>query len=507
MLFLHHVFSKISSLKSRILGTSLHRKTKILLANIAIGLFLIISATFFALFGLKYDYDSSFMHQERKLKQLIVIQNIYSSVLAQLLKQESVLDEVEKLKGAWKTFTLIHEEDNYGTRFKEIYAEIFLSYSTQLKRLELYENQITNIINQKFFSLTKLNTQEIQNIGLSLNSLLHETIQLRLEVLNLKKKITNSLFNTTMILISFLIIGIVLTTLFFSQIIIASIRDLHNSLEGIIFQKTKELRQLNNDLQLKIKQELKESRQKDHIMYQQARLASIGEMIQNIAHQWRQPLNSLMLIIQSFKLKSDHQKLSRDFIDSQTQMALRIAKNMSNTIENFRNFFQPHSARESFSIQKSIEDSLNILQANLKNSNIKVEVFGDQQIFLFGYENAFTQVILNLINNAKDAILAEEISGGVIEISIEQLTNENIQIKVQDNAGGIKVKEIEKIFEPYFTTKHKSVGTGVGLYMVKQIIEKQLGGKIIVQNLEWMSKITHKKYKGASFEITLPLNL
>ncbi|WP_051420643.1 sensor histidine kinase [Helicobacter pametensis] len=496
---------RFGKMKSAILGTSLHRKTKILLINIAIGLFLIVSTNLIALFGLKYDYDSSFLHQEQKLKQLIVIQNIYSSILADFLNHKSIKEGLKDLREAWGVFVSIQEEENYGSRFKEIYAEIFLDYSKQMKRLMDYESQIATIINQRLAMRPSLSIGEFQEIGFSLNTLLHQAIQLRIEVLNLKKNATNSLFRTSMLLISVLIGLIVLTTLFFSQIIISSIQDLHGSLEEAVFQKTKELHELNDALQQKINQALKESRQKDQVMYQQARLASIGEMIQNIAHQWRQPLNSLILIIQSYKLKYDHQRLSQDFIDSQTQRALRIAKNMSDTIENFRNFFRPHSVRESFSLRKGVEDSLDILQANLKNSNIDVYVSIDERICLFGYENAFTQVVLNLINNAKDAIVAEEISHGVIEVSAMD-DQENIFLTIRDNAGGVKIKEIDKIFDPYFTTKHKSVGTGVGLYMVKQIIEKQLEGKISVQNRDWVSKITHKTYRGASFEIFLPYN-
>lgn len=296
---------------------------------------------------------------------------------------------------------------------------------------------------------------------------------------------------------------IVLTTLLFSKIVISSIEDLHSSLENIVFEKTKKLREFNVDLQQIIQKKIEESRQKDQIMYQQAKLASIGEMIQNIAHQWRQPLNSLSLIIQSFKIKFEEGNLSLNFVETQTQNALRIAKNMSDTIENFRNFFQPNSAKKSFNIAKSIQDSINIIRATLLKDGIDVFVLVPERISLLGYENAFTQVVLNLISNARDAILMENVRNGVIEISFE-LNEQEISLLFFDNAGGIKTQETEKIFEPYFTTKHQSLGTGIGLYMVRQIIEKQLDGRIVAQNQKWESKITHQKYYGASFKITLP---
>ena len=494
------------NIRNKILGTSLQRKTKILLLNIAIGLFLITGMTFVSLVGLKHDYDSNFINQERKLKQLIIIQNIYASILAESLRQNPASQKVNQLKQAWNDFSSMQETSNYGTQFKDFYAKVFLNYSSQIEELSQSEQQITQIISNRLSIDKEPNTIFFQKTALGLNALLHKAIQLRIEILSLKKNATDSLFATSLILIGISLALIILTTLFFSQIIISSIKNLHHSLEHTIYQQTKELRDFNNDLQLMIEKEVKESRQKDHIMFQQARLASIGEMIQNIAHQWRQPLNSLILIIQGFKIKFDHNKLSQSFIDTQTQNALRIAKNMSDTIENFRNFFRPHTSRDFFSIQKSIHDSLNIFQANLKNSNISVSVIGEEEIGLFGYENAFTQVILNLVNNAKDAILSEQIQNGRIEISFYK--NEDlVMLEIQDNANGIKIKEIEKIFEPYFTTKHKSTGTGVGLYMVKQIIEKQMEGKISVKNQSWMSKITQEKYYGACFQIAFPISL
>ena len=168
----------------------------------------------------------------------------------------------------------------------------------------------------------------------------------------------------------------------------------------------------------------------------------------------------------------------------------------------FRNFFHPQTSKEEFCIQESIDDSFCILSSNLKHSNIHFYSPSKERTIFFGYENAFAQVVLNLINNAKDAIVSENIEDGVVEIDVIE-NQEEIKIIAQDNAGGIKIAEIEKIFEPYFTTKHKSVGTGIGLYMVKQIVENQMEGKIFVKNAFWISKITKQEYFGAIFEITL----
>lgn len=490
-------------IKDKILGTSLKRKTKILIINIAIGLFLLTSTAFIALIGLKYDYDSSFINQEQKLKQLIVIQNIYSDILAEFVAHKASSDKISLLKQAWKDFKAIQENSNYGTQFKEFYAQLFTDYNQQLYELSESEDQITQIIEYKIPHSTQIDFKEFTNVAFNLNALLHHAIELRIEIINLKKSATNSLFRTSLLFIAILVTIIVLTTLIFSQIIISSIGDLYSSLEDIVLQKTKELRNINEHLQERIDEEVKASRQKDRVMYQQARLASIGEMIQNIAHQWRQPLNSLVLLIQSFKSKFNHGKLTQEFIENQTQNALRIAHNMSETIENFRNFFHPNTEKTNFSIQKSIQDSIDILTPNLESKNIVTHIQSSEEIFAFGYENAFTQVILNLINNTCDALASSPSTQGIIEIN---LTKQDcfITIFFQDNAGGIKVDEIDKIFEPYFTTKHKSIGTGVGLYMAKQIIEDQMEGKISVQNLKWIDKINKKEHYGAQFQIILP---
>lgn len=496
----------LQKIKHRLLGTSLQRKTKILILNTLIGLFLISSTTVVSLFGLKYDYDSTFINQERKFKQLIVIQNIYSDLLTHLIQQEKTEESLKELQKAWKDFNHVSEvNENYATKFKDFYTRLFLDYQTRLDELSEAEIQITKIIDHEI-SIENSSPDLFKTTAINLNLLLHQAIELRIEILNIKKQATNSLFLTSLFVVAILFTIIISTTLFFSQVIITSIQELHHSLKQVINKKTKELRTLNKHLQHTVQEKIAELRQKDQIMYQQARLASMGEMIQNIAHQWRQPLNSLTLIIQSFQSKSENGKLTHEFICNQTQNALRIAKNMSETIENFRNFFHPHTSKEVFCIQESIENSLCIVKSNLQHNSIDLHISSEKKIMYFGYENAFSQVILNLVNNAKDALLANCSETRVAQIAISESENE-IKILIQDNAGGIKPKEIDRIFEPYFTTKHKSVGTGIGLYMVKQIIENQMKGKILANNSYWVSRITKQEYFGAIFEIILPKSL
>lgn len=250
-------------------------------------------------------------------------------------------------------------------------------------------------------------------------------------------------------------------------------------------------------------------------MYQQARLASMGEMIQNIAHQWRQPLNSLIILFQSFKLKYEQQKLTDDFVAKETEFALKIAKNMSDTIENFRNFFRPNLTRERFSLTQSIQDSIRLIKPTLEQNHIEVFFTYTQDLEMFAYENAFAQVVLNIIKNSQDIFTKEDAPEdapkGVVQITLKQLEQDCdstpfVLLEIMDNGGGIKLKDIDKIFEPYFTTKHKSIGTGIGLYMVRQIVEKQMGGSIEVRNGVWWCEPKAQEFYGAIFMIRFPLH-
>ena len=232
--------------------------------------------------------------------------------------------------------------------------------------------------------------------------------------------------------------------------------------------------------------------QKD-ILYRQNRLTTIGETIERIAHQWRQPLNHVGANISKLEMLNKKEFHNRD-IEAIIDNSNKSLEYMSKTITDFSNYFAPQKEKKPFFISKAIEDSISIitpLPNTLKityNSNID----GTQ---VYGHENELIQVILILLNNAKDAITAKqkkENFEGRIVINTE-LKDESIYISVVDNGGGIKTANLEKIFEPYFTTKFKSQGTGLGLYMSKMIIEKDMHGTIEAQNAE----------DGAIFKITL----
>lgn len=230
----------------------------------------------------------------------------------------------------------------------------------------------------------------------------------------------------------------------------------------------------------------------------------MGEMLENIAHQWRQPLSTITTASSGIKIKKEFDSLDDVFFNDSLDIILKSANFLSQTIEDFRNFFKHSEIIEEFSTIDVLEDSLNILKLKLQSNNIKVDIQNKTQEKLQGYKNELIQVFLNILNNSVDAFKTSDVENKLIQIII-YTKNNYICIDIQDNASGIDEEIIEKIFEPYFTTKHKSQGTGIGLYMSEQIIEKHFDGKIIVKNSNF--QCNSKEFYGANFKILLPLNV
>ncbi len=265
---------------------------------------------------------------------------------------------------------------------------------------------------------------------------------------------------------------------------------LNATLEERIKKQTLKLEELNKNLEKRVQKEVEKNREKDRIMFQQARFAAMGEMIANIAHQWRQPLSELGILL--FKLKNafknrDEEEFERDYARFKT-----VISRMSKTIDDFRDFFKPSKEKEEFCIEDTIAEAIFIIKETLKSHNIKINFNNKQCIIIKGYPNELLQVILNIINNAKDVLISKDQKVKKIDIKVSKI-KDKIQITICDNGGGIKEEIMDKIFDPYFTTKHNKQGTGIGLYMSKKIVE-QNGGLINVIN----------KKDGACFIIKLP---
>ncbi len=229
------------------------------------------------------------------------------------------------------------------------------------------------------------------------------------------------------------------------------------------------------------KKDIKLQDEREKLLIHQNKLASMGEMIGNIAHQWRQPLTQLSSILINIELHFNKNKLTKDKLVDKIDEANEQISYMSNTIDDFRNFFSSGKSKKKYKIQEVIELSNHLLSASLDKHNIKLVTNIQDNFTLNGYPNEVTQSLVNIINNAKDVFVERSIKNSIITIKTYIKKDMNI-ITIQDNAGGIDESILDKIFEPYFSTKHASVGTGIGLYMTKTIIEKNNNGKINVEN-------------------------
>jgi len=241
------------------------------------------------------------------------------------------------------------------------------------------------------------------------------------------------------------------------------------------------LNRLNEELECRVAERTAELRDKDRILMLQSRQAAMGEMIGNIAHQWRQPLNVLALQVQQLLMMHDFGKLTRESLQSTVSSSMELIQHMSRTIDDFRNYFRPDKGKTEFELSGVITNTLTLIEDSFKNDQISIEIMTHDDPVITGYRNEFAQVILNILNNARDVLIEREISDPRVTISLSAEGDRAI-VSIADNAGGIPEEIMSKIFDPYFTTKGPQTGTGVGLFMSKSIIEKNMGGMLTVRN-------------------------
>ena len=279
---------------------------------------------------------------------------------------------------------------------------------------------------------------------------------------------------------------------------------LNANLENKIDEKTLELQELNATLEQKVKDKVTENRQKDRLLFHQNKIAHISEMIHHNTHQWRQPLSAISSAASGIKIQKEVGVLSNENIDEAVEVIMKNANDLSQTIDEFKQFFKEDNQESMVNLASTIKDDLTLLKPTLKDNNINVVINLDQNIELKTIKNDLTQVHINIIYNAKDALLQEknkDLKEKLIFIELLQRRNQAI-IKILDNGGGIDKAVLDKIFKPYFSTK-KAEGTGLGLFMCQEIITKHLLGTIEVSNQSFTYNA--QQYHGAQFEIHLPI--
>ena len=243
--------------------------------------------------------------------------------------------------------------------------------------------------------------------------------------------------------------------------------------------KQLQLESLNLTLEERIEAAVKELRQKDQALIQQNRLATMGEMINNIAHQWRQPLNLISLIVQGL---TEYKQLSQEELDQEVERIMGVIMHMSQTIDDFRYFFRQDKEKTRFTANQTVARAVEFISASLIGKGISISITEQPEVSIFGYSNEYAQVLLNILSNAKDVLVEKNVTDPHIDISISREDDRSV-VTITDNGGGINTDVMPRIFDPYFTTREKTQGTGIGLYMSKIIVEQNMGGRLSAENV------------------------
>jgi len=334
----------------------------------------------------------------------------------------------------------------------------------------------------------ELNIQQYKKLYAS-SKIEKETIDILIEEKTKEHEIYQKKFTDFMMVLT---IAIIIFMALFSLLMISIINDVVKKYKQQVETEEKKLQNLNKNLASKVAIGIEEGKRKDKAILQQSKLARMGSMISMIAHQWRQPLTELSGVLMELETATRFKKVTDKHILNSIERSDKMIEFMSNTIDDFRNFFKPDKKKEQFSILDSCQKAINLINASLDDSNIKlvVDVKNDKEIN--GYPTEYSQVILNLLMNARDILVEKRVENPQITITIDTKGILSI-VELKDNAGGIKYEHFDLIFDPYFSTKESSKGTGLGLYISKLIIERNMGGELSVSNDK----------EGAVFKIVL----
>jgi PAS domain S-box-containing protein len=252
------------------------------------------------------------------------------------------------------------------------------------------------------------------------------------------------------------------------------------------------LEELNSALEKRVQEEVAKNRGKDIILIQQNRQAALGELFEHIAHQWKQPLNNISLIMEVLGSTCANERVTSEYILETVDSIMDIVGHMAQTVDVFRNFYRPDKEKSVFLIKDTIDKALTFVTPVFRRYGIEVDIDADPELSAFGYPKEYAQVLLNILGNAKDAFMERGAENPRININAFA-DGDNAVVTITDNAGGIPEESIGRIFDHYFTTKESSGGAGIGLYMSRNIIEKNMGGKLTVRNID----------NGARFRIEL----
>ncbi len=453
---------------------SIAKQTALLMVVITLGVLLIGAIATYSIENLRKADDALY----QKAHHSMVLLDRFQDQAIVLLQKPHSKNYIQALNQTWELYVNDFHK-NYGVK------------NSDLDKISEILTKISRFANDPHNSIEKLQPY-IKHLR-----------DFSQQMLDKERVVNNSQMRILKYALFALTLFVLLLSLAIAYFVMRQFKKLMESYAQTLEEREKESREIEAEVMQRVEQTIKEVREKDQIIYQNARLASMGEMIGNIAHQWRQPLNALTLLIQSFGTKSMTGNLTQEFIDKQVEEGMRLAVSMSDTIEDFRNFFSTEREKERFSLKESIEHALDISSFYLKEDQIAVQTDLDSDLKIYGYSNEFSRVILNLINNARENFKHQgKEKSKEITITLKKVNNK-IKFEFIDNGGGIEEEILDRIFEPYFTTKHKAIGTGIGLYMSKHIVETQMGGTILAKNIVCDEQ---NQSRCAKFTIIFPLS-
>lgn len=526
--------SKLSDVLEYFFSLSLSIKTRVLIFIIAMGMLFIGFIAGLMLLGMKESFDSTFNNRTLSISKLqsikdvhtLNIVNTYRDILNNNTNVEDSYEVIDLLKKnltiRWDEYLSYRNENKSDDFFEKINDLILkLTPATIQNTITVDENSTNNKIAANIkkmqFQIGVINyllknemPEEARHcieanlfpVIDSTNIYLEQLINFHMQKAMLEKEKADKLFNLALMIVTSLLVLVIIISVLLATLILGNIKNLHKSLEDKVAEKTKELTDLNMSLEKKVEEEIKKSRLKDEMLHQQTKLASMGEMIANIAHQWRQPLNALTILIQSFEAKSMANKLTPDFIAKQVEEGKALAANMSDTIESFRSFLKPDKNIEIFTIAEAINKARFLIDGLLSASETMLSLDIDENVRVKGFKNSLVQVIVNILNNAVDSLSLKRPENRFILIKATEKKG-YVTIRIIDNGGGIDTDILKRLFEPYFTTKHQMSGTGIGLYMSKKLIEEHFNGIITANNIRLVFE--GEKYDCAMFKIKIPV--
>ena len=386
---------------------------------------------------------------------------------------------------------------------------VYTEYIDESKNIISYGNKKTENIFKKEIQLSKIVDSKEFKLG---------TLLIIADLNPLYKEIKENAIHTILyeifkiIIISLLIIFSIkkLLTNYLEKLVVyvdnLSLDNLDLQLEIKNKNKMNEIDMLSNSfntIRQNLSKEIVKNKEKDNLIYQQSKMAAMGEMIENIAHQWRQPLSVISAASTGVKLKNELKVLKEEEISSSMVHINNSVKHLSHTIDDFKDFFKTDKKKFEFLLNDTFEKTFKLIISQFKTANITI-IKNIEDVSFFGFENELIQVLINILNNARDELIKKDNSSERLIIIDVVKKDTLLEIYIKDNAGGIPKDIINEVFEPHFTTKEETNGTGIGLYMSRMIIKEHMNGALEVDNVDFVCNNT--PYIGAEFKITLPLS-